>query len=101
MFGLKAAPFRGITGQIDRSNLMKEVPFSEAAVKLFELLDEVEQGTTIAITRDGKVVAHIAPYERDQARMARQAIQGIRELQKLTKPVTAEELIAWKNEGRE
>jgi prevent-host-death family protein len=80
---------------------MKEVPASEAAVKLFELLDEVEQGTTIAITRDGKVVAHIAPYQRDQARIARQAIQGIRELQKLTQPVTAEELIVWKNEGQE
>jgi hypothetical protein len=33
--------------------------------------------------------------------MARQAIQGIRELQKHTKPVTVDELIAWKNEGRE
>jgi prevent-host-death family protein len=80
---------------------MKEVPASEAAARLFDLLDEVEQGTTIAITRDGKVVAHIAPYERDQARMARQAIQGIRELQKLTKPATAEELIARKNEQQE
>jgi antitoxin (DNA-binding transcriptional repressor) of toxin-antitoxin stability system len=101
MFNLKAAPLGGITGQIDRSNPMKEIPASEAAVKLFELLDEVEQGTTIAMTRDGKVVAHIAPYERDQPRMGRQAIQGIRELRNHTKAVTAEELIAWKNEGRE
>jgi prevent-host-death family protein len=79
---------------------MKEVPVSEAEVKLLELLDEVEQGTTIAITREGKIVAYIAPYKHARAQMARDAIQGIRELQKHTKPATAEELIAWKNDGR-
>ena len=40
---------------------MKEVPAPEADVKFLELLDEVEQGTTIAITREGKIVAYIAP----------------------------------------
>jgi antitoxin (DNA-binding transcriptional repressor) of toxin-antitoxin stability system len=60
---------------------MKEVPASEVEIKFFELLDEIEQGTTIAITREGKIVAYIAPYERPSSN-TREAIQGIRELQK-------------------
>jgi prevent-host-death family protein len=80
---------------------MKRIQASEAKAKFSELLDEVEQGETIAITRHGKVIAHIAPHEDNRRRTAREAIEGIRELRKHTKPVTAEEIIAWKNEGRE
>jgi antitoxin (DNA-binding transcriptional repressor) of toxin-antitoxin stability system len=80
--------------------LMIEISASDAQAKLFELPDEVEQGTTIAITRDGKVVAQFAPYEHPKTRMVREAIQDIRGLQKHTKPVTAEEIISWKDEGR-
>jgi hypothetical protein len=57
---------------------MKEVQDSAAGIKVFESLDKVEQAATIA-----------------------KAIQGVRELRKHTKPVTAEEIIAWKDEGRE
>jgi hypothetical protein len=56
---------------------MKQVQTSETEVKL-ESLDKVEQAATIA-----------------------KAIQSVRELRKHTKAVTAEEIIAWKNEGRE
>jgi antitoxin (DNA-binding transcriptional repressor) of toxin-antitoxin stability system len=58
---------------------MKEVPASEVEIKL--LLDEIEQGKTIAITREEKIVAYIAPYERPSSN-TREAIRGIRELQK-------------------
>jgi prevent-host-death family protein len=79
---------------------MKHIQASEAKAKFSQLLDEVEQGMTIAIMRHGKVIAHIAPNEDKRRQLAREAIEGIRELRKHSKPVTVEEIIAWKNEGR-
>ena len=80
---------------------MKHLSVSEAKAKFSEMLDQVEHGETIAITRHGKVIAHIAPNSDAKRLSARKAIEGIIELRKHTKPVTVEEIIAWKNEGRE
>ena len=80
---------------------MKHIQASEAKAKFSELLDQVEQGETIAITRHGKVIAQLAPNQDTRRSNAREAIKGILELRKHTKPVTVEEIIAWKNEGRE
>jgi prevent-host-death family protein len=79
---------------------MKHLSVSEAKAKFSEMLDQVEHGETIAITRHGKVIAHIAPNADAKRLSARKAIEGILELRKHTKPVTVEEIIAWKNEGR-
>jgi prevent-host-death family protein len=80
---------------------MKHLSVSEAKAKFSEMLDQVEHGETIAITRHGKVIAHIAPNADARRLRARKAMEGIMELRKHTKPVTVEEIIAWKNEGRE
>ena len=80
---------------------MKHLSVSEAKAKFSELLDQVEHGETIAITRHGKVIAQVAPNEAARLQRTREAMRGIRELRKHTKPVTVEEIIAWKNEGRE
>ena len=80
---------------------MKQIKSSEAKARFSELLDEVEQGETITITRHGKVIAQIAPNEDARLQRTREAIKGILELRKHTKPATVEEIIAWKNEGRE
>ncbi len=79
---------------------MKHVKSSDAKAKFSELLDEVEQGETIAITRHGKVIARITPEEDARKRQIQEAIDGILELRKRNKPVSVEEIIAWKNEGR-
>jgi prevent-host-death family protein len=80
---------------------MKRIQATEAKAKFSELLDQVEQGETIAITRHGKIVARISPNEDARLQRTRKAIKGILEIRKHTKPVTVEEIIAWKNEGRE
>jgi prevent-host-death family protein len=41
--------------------MAREVQASEAETHLHQLLDEVEQGETIVITRDGRAVARIVP----------------------------------------
>jgi prevent-host-death family protein len=51
----------------------------EAKSKFSELLDRVEAGETIAVTRHGKDVAYITPVNQGKS-SARQAIARIREL---------------------
>jgi antitoxin (DNA-binding transcriptional repressor) of toxin-antitoxin stability system len=42
---------------------MRHIQASEAEVRSDELLDQVENGETVAITRDSKVIAIFAPNE--------------------------------------
>jgi len=62
---------------------MREVGAFEAKAKLGQLLDEVEHGEEIVITRRGKPVARLTPvvlgFDREKAR---QAAAGIREMRK-------------------
>ena len=47
---------------------MREVQATEAKTRLAQLLRDVEDGETIAITRHGKTIAHLVPaQEREQA----------------------------------
>lgn len=62
---------------------MKEIGTFEAKNRLSELLNWVEAGEEVLITRRGKVVARLVPpslaFDRDRSR---QAAQRIRELRK-------------------
>jgi antitoxin (DNA-binding transcriptional repressor) of toxin-antitoxin stability system len=42
---------------------MRHIQASEAEARFDELLDQVENGETVAITRDGKVIAIFGPGE--------------------------------------
>jgi prevent-host-death family protein len=79
---------------------MKHIQSSDAKARFSELLDQVEQGETIAITRHGKIIAHLAPDESVRQARIDSAIEGILELRKRNKSATVEEVISWKNEGR-
>ena len=79
---------------------MKHVQSSDAKARFSELLDQVEKGETIAITRHGKVIARLTPDESARQERIDRAIDGILELRKRNKPATIEEIIDWKNEGR-
>ena len=50
----------------------REVSLSEAQERLPELLREVERGDTLAITRNGKQVARLAPPEPNGANLERE-----------------------------
>jgi prevent-host-death family protein len=60
---------------------LNTVGIYEARNKLSELLDRVEAGETIAITRHGKQIALLAPIHRDRS-SARQAIDRLRQVRK-------------------
>jgi prevent-host-death family protein len=79
---------------------MKQIQASVAKAHLSELLDQVERGETIAITRHGKRIARIVPEESEREREIRQAMAEIDAIRKLNKPATVAEILAWRDEGR-
>lgn len=79
---------------------MKQVQASVAKARFAELLDEVERGETVVITRHGKEIATLSPRGAQRRREIEEAVAGIRELRKRTKPATVAEILAWRDEGR-
>ena len=77
---------------------MKQVGVYEAKTHLPRLLDEVEQGATITITRHGRPIARVVPV-RGRRRSVGEAIEAIREFRKGHRldGITTRELI---EEGR-
>ena len=82
---------------------MREVGAFEAKNKLGQLLDLVERGEEIIITRHGKAVARLVPpkkaFNRDQARAAIGRIRERAEKLKLG-PFEWGEWKSWRDQGR-
>ena len=78
---------------------MREIQASDAKARLSQLLDEVERGETIVITRHGRAIARIIPEADRRRREIENALADIRELRKRTGEVSLEELLAWRHEG--
>jgi prevent-host-death family protein len=79
---------------------MREVQASDAKTHLPQLLDDVERGETIIITRHGRPIARLVPEaERRQAEI-RAAIDAIKGLRRTGPKMSAEEIRALINEGR-
>jgi len=82
---------------------MREVPVFEAKNKLSALLDEVEAGAEIAITRRGRRVARLVPPESQRTgETARRAAAEIRKLAHEMKngPKSWAEWKKFRDEGR-
>lgn len=79
---------------------MKQVQFSTAKAQLSELIDEVERGETVQITRHGKPVARLVREEDGRRADALRAMAELKELRKKAGRATVEEILAWRDEGR-
>lgn len=78
---------------------MREMQASEAKTHLPRLLDEVERGETIVITRHGRPIARLVPEpDRRQAEID-EALEGIRAIRKRTGRITLDELLSARHEG--
>ena len=75
--------------------MTREVQASEAKTHLSQLLDEVERGETIIITRHGRPIARIVPEASQRQQEIDQAMADIEELRKHTGKVSIEEILAW------
>jgi prevent-host-death family protein len=79
---------------------MREVQASEAKTHLLRLLNEVERGETIIITRHGRAIARIVP-EADRRRADfERAVQDLEVLRRrLAGRVSLQELLSARHEG--
>ena len=79
---------------------MRKIQASDAKAHLPQLLDDVERGETLIITRHGRAIARIVPeVDRLQEEVDR-AIENIRILRERNGRVTIEELLSAREDGR-
>jgi prevent-host-death family protein len=79
---------------------MREIQASEAKTHLPQLLDDVERGETLIITRHGRAIARIVPEVNRRQEEIDQAIASIKSLRTRTVRITAGELLSAREEGR-
>ncbi len=84
---------------------MKKVGIFEAKTHLSSLLDEVENGAEITITRHGKPVARLVQVDAElSAAEIAQRLEAIRNLRGMARDLklgaTQDEIKSWINEGR-
>jgi prevent-host-death family protein len=79
---------------------MRQIQASEAKTKFLQLLDDVERGDTLIITRHGKPIARVIPeVDRRQAEIAA-TIAEMRTLGRRNGRITVKELLSARDEGR-
>ena len=79
---------------------MREVGAFEAKTHLSELLVAVEAGETVRITRRGKPVALLTPVGEDRPDYSA-AIEMVERIRmKIINPLTVEEILSARDEGR-
>jgi prevent-host-death family protein len=78
---------------------MQEFSASDAKARLSELLDKVEHGETIVITRHGRVIARIMPEASVRQKEVDGAIAGINALRKRVGKISLAEMLASRHKG--
>ena len=79
---------------------MREIQASEAKTHLPRLLDEVERGETLIITRHGRAIARLVPEADEKREDIRRAIAEMKELAKGSGTISVEEILSARDEGR-
>ncbi len=79
---------------------MREIAVSEAKTHLLRLLDDVERGEILVITRHGRPIARLVP-ERDQRQEEiGTVIDAIRDRRRQVTGITVAEILSARDEGR-
>jgi prevent-host-death family protein len=78
---------------------MREVQASDAKTHLARLLDDVERGETIVVTRHGRAIARIVPETHRRQEEIDEAIATIKTLRKHTGKITVAELLSARHAG--
>ena len=79
---------------------MRTVQASEAKTRFLRILDDVERGESVIITRHGKPVARISPQSEFDRDRVKQAVATICAIRLRTKPVSLKEILSARDEGR-
>jgi prevent-host-death family protein len=79
--------------------MMRDIQASDAKAHLPQILDEVERGETVRITRHGRPIARIVPEANRRQEEIDRAIESIKALRRRTGKITLDELLAFRHEG--
>jgi len=79
---------------------MQTIQASEAKAKFLRILDDVERGESVVVTRHGKRIARIVPDNEIDPEQVNEAIQAIEELRHRVGKLSLEEILAARDEGR-
>lgn len=77
---------------------MREVQASDAKTHLPQLLDDVERGETIVITRHGRAIARLVPESARRQEEIDTAIEAIKALRSRTGKIAVDDLLAARHE---
>jgi prevent-host-death family protein len=78
---------------------LREVQASDAKAHLPQLLDDVERGETIIITRHGRPIARIVPEALRRQEEIDKAIASLQMLRKRTGKISLDELLSARHTG--
>jgi antitoxin (DNA-binding transcriptional repressor) of toxin-antitoxin stability system len=73
---------------------------NELSTRLAEMLAEIEAGHDVLLAQDAQPVAKLAKLPTVAPNTVDDAIASLRENRKNFAPITIDEIIEWKNEGR-
>ncbi len=78
---------------------MREIQASEAKTHLPSLLDEVERGETLVVTRRGKPIARIIPEAEIRREQVARALTELEAFRKTMPSMSVEEILSARHEG--
>jgi prevent-host-death family protein len=78
---------------------MREIQASEAKTHLPQLLDEIERGESIIITRHGRAIARLIPEDAVRRDDKAEAVERLKALRATMPSVALDELLAMRHEG--
>jgi prevent-host-death family protein len=79
--------------------MLRKIQASDAKARLLQILDEVERGETVIITRHGRAIARLAPERQRRQEEIDKAIETLKALGRRTGRITIEELLSARHEG--
>jgi prevent-host-death family protein len=79
---------------------MREIQISEAKTHLPRILDDVERGEVVVITRHGRRIARIVPELDRRQEEIDKALDAIRDIRKRTGRIAVQELLSARDDGR-
>ena len=78
---------------------MRTVQASEAEARLATLLDDVERGETLVITRHGKAIARLVPEAAPRVTETERVMREIEKFRKSMPRLSLDELLSARHEG--
>jgi len=78
---------------------MRKIQASDARARLLQILDEVERGETVIITRRGRAIARLVPERQRRQEQIDKAIETLKSLGRRTGRITIDELLSARHAG--